>query len=76
MYQVSKGFRGWSKTSALGNQPLRMLQVIQRFGGHYSCHLQRENLLVGSFLRPYIGKAVGRAMQVPRRKGSIAPTHS
>jgi hypothetical protein len=36
-----------------------MLQVIQRFGKHRSCHLQGEYILVGRFWRPYIGQAVG-----------------
>jgi hypothetical protein len=29
-------------TSAFGDRPRRMLKVIQRFGKHFSCHLQGE----------------------------------
>jgi hypothetical protein len=36
-----------------------MLKVTHRFGKHCSCHLQVECVLVGRFLNPYIGQAVG-----------------
>jgi hypothetical protein len=36
-----------------------MLIVIQRFGKHYSCHLQGECVQVGLFFKPYIGQAMG-----------------
>jgi hypothetical protein len=41
------------------NFPRRMLRIIQRFGKHFSCNLQSEYVMVGRFLKPYTGKAVG-----------------
>jgi hypothetical protein len=42
------------KTSALGDESLWMLEVVQRFGKYFSYHLQGEFVLVGSFWKPYI----------------------
>jgi hypothetical protein len=36
-----------------------MLRIIQRFGKHYSCHLQGDCVEVGRIWKPYIGQAVG-----------------
>jgi hypothetical protein len=36
------------------------LIIIQRFGKHYSCHLQGECLEFGHFWKPYIGQAGGK----------------
>jgi hypothetical protein len=46
-------------TSTFGDEPLRMLRIIQRFGKHCSCHLQGECVVVGRFLKSYTGQAVG-----------------
>jgi hypothetical protein len=45
-------------TSVVGDEPRRMLNVIQRFGKHPSCHLQGECLLVGCFWKPYIEQVI------------------
>jgi hypothetical protein len=36
-----------------------MLRIIQRFGKHCSCYLQGEYVMIGRFLKPYMGQAVG-----------------
>jgi hypothetical protein len=36
-----------------------MLSIIQHFGKHCSCHLQRECVVVGRFWKRYIGQTVG-----------------
>jgi hypothetical protein len=46
-------------TSAFGDEPSRILKIIQRFGKHCICHLQGEYVMVGRFWQPYIGQAVG-----------------
>jgi hypothetical protein len=54
-------FRDWSSLQNFGFVyiPCRMLIVIQRFGKHYICRLQRKSiLLVGSFWQVYVGQGV------------------
>jgi hypothetical protein len=36
-------------TTAFGDEPRRMLKIIQRFGKYCSCHLQCEYVMVGCF---------------------------
>jgi hypothetical protein len=40
-----------------------MLIVVQCFGEHCTCNLQDESVNAGLFWKPYIGQAVGGAMQ-------------
>jgi hypothetical protein len=42
----------------------RMLRVIQRFGEHFSCHLQGEYVLIGRFWQPYVVQGVDEALDV------------
>jgi hypothetical protein len=42
----------------LRDEPRRMFESF-RFGKHYSCHLQGECVLVGSFSKPHTEQAVG-----------------
>jgi hypothetical protein len=46
-------------TSAFGDEPRRMLRIIQRLGKHCSCHLQGERVMVGRFRQGGSGWCVG-----------------
>jgi hypothetical protein len=45
-------------TSAFGDMPCRMLKAVQRFGKHYTSHLQGECVLSVRFWKPYIEQAI------------------
>jgi hypothetical protein len=65
-------FRDWSSLQNFGFVyiPCRMLIVIQRFGKHYICRLQRKSiLLVGSFWQVYVGQGVIGALVVMQWTG-------
>jgi hypothetical protein len=46
-------------TSVFGDEPRRMLKVIQCFGKHRCCHFQGECVLVECFWKPSIEQVVG-----------------
>jgi hypothetical protein len=46
------------KVSAFGDEPRRMLKVIQRFDKHYGCHLQGEYTGWAFFGSFRVGQAV------------------
>jgi hypothetical protein len=48
-----------------------MLNVIQRFGEHFSRHLQGECVLVGCFWKPYIEQAVRGEWDVTKQIGGV-----
>jgi hypothetical protein len=57
VYLLSAGVQ--CTTSALEEEPLRMWRINQRFGIHYSFHLQDEHIILWRFGTLYTGQAVG-----------------
>jgi hypothetical protein len=51
-------------TSAFGDEPRRMLKIIQCFGKRTSCHLQGEYIIIGRFRNLCIGQAVGGVLNL------------
>jgi hypothetical protein len=60
---------------AFGDEPHRMLKIIQCFSKCCSCCLQGEYVMTRRFWQPYIGQAVGRGLALYKAAKNAQPLH-
>jgi hypothetical protein len=71
--ELEYGTNEHTTPSAFGSEQRRMLSINQRFGRHYTCHLQGESIAGRVLKKSYIGQAVdGVSELMPTiRSGSL-----